>query len=193
MSYLCPYKGCGRKFVQSSGLSLHLNQGHPERDFSTVLGKRKLQIEREEERKRQVTSHCGSVETGPSAIPVTLQSLYLTSTSLYLTRLTPVTESNVTLSNLRISHCPRSGRDGILDATRISSPHLSCRLTILLCTKQNVSSLQNRNVREVLPLWNPNRPPLLLPSRLSQNPAIMVFFGYTLLLLCGTQWQCCQD
>ena len=72
MTYTCPYKGCERKFARSSGLSLHLSRGHPERNFSTVLGKRKLQIEQEEERKRRSALCHGSVEAGGNGTPVTL-------------------------------------------------------------------------------------------------------------------------
>ena len=72
MTYACPDKDCGRTFPQSSGLSLHISRGHPKESFSTVLGKRKQQIEHEEGRKRQFVLQQENVEAGPSALPVLL-------------------------------------------------------------------------------------------------------------------------
>ena len=74
MTYPCPYKGCGRAFDRYSGLTLHIKRGHPKESFSSVLGKRKLQIEQfeEEERNRRIAPHQETVEVGPSTPQVPL-------------------------------------------------------------------------------------------------------------------------
>ena len=126
MTYSCPYKGCGRTFVQSNGLSHHLSRGHPESNPSTVFGKRKLQTE-QEERKQRSALHRGSVVAGPSVMPVCLKYMWPMSMGLHLTRSTPVIKKNATSDSLQTTHCPRSGFDDILDDIKISYPHHSCR------------------------------------------------------------------
>jgi len=72
MTYSCPYKGCGRTFDRYSGLTIHINRGHPKESFSSVLGKRKRQIEQfeEEEKKRQLAPRQRSVEVSADALQV---------------------------------------------------------------------------------------------------------------------------
>lgn len=82
MTYTCLYKGCGRTFPRPSGLSLHINRGHPKESFSTVLGKRKRQIEHEEERKQHSNLHLTVEAGGPSTFSVLLRFLQLVNTCL---------------------------------------------------------------------------------------------------------------